>query len=71
MSEKEHCGRCDYNPDAFRSVNKCPIYCKGLRDKKPFPMGKKCEWYYSTVEDFEAANLELERKVLERDNVGK
>ena len=47
MSVPDCCENCDYSPVSFGSRNHCPIYDKGIRDKKQIPLGKDCEFYYN------------------------
>lgn len=51
MSEKDCCDNCDYSPVSFGSRNRCPVYEKGIRDKKRIPLGRKCKHYYNLSEE--------------------
>ena len=50
MSVPDCCENCDYSPVSFGSMNECPVYDKGIRDKKQIPLGKKCVFYYNINE---------------------
>lgn len=67
MSVPDCCENCDYSPVSFASRNRCPIYDKGLRDKKQIPLGKECEFYYN-ISEVVSAVIE-ERLVIKVDNV--
>lgn len=67
MSVPDCCENCDYSPVSFGSRNRCPIYDKGIRDKKQIPLGKECEFYYN-ISEVVSAVIE-ERLVIKVDNV--
>ena len=67
MSVPDCCENCDYSPVSFGSRNRCPIYDKGIRDKKQIPLGKDCEFYYNLRD---AADAILEKfSMIKVDNV--
>lgn len=67
MSVSDCCENCDYSPVSFASKNKCPVYDKGLRDKKQIPLGKKCEFYYNLNEV--VSSIIDEKLVIKEDDI--